>query len=140
MSRLGLAALAMLAFSACTSIRADARTFEGTNWQVIAINGHQTPRAGNFEMRFANGQVGGQFGCNNFGGAYRVNGDVLATGALAVTQMACEPAGDAPTISPMQYESWGFAVLGAPMRMTWKDGRRLTLSNSSGSIDLELLP
>ena len=53
----------------CTSIAADARTFDGTEWQVVAIDGQATPRAENYRVRFANGQFGGRFGCNSFGGA-----------------------------------------------------------------------
>ena len=133
------AALALVAV-ACTSIQADARTFEGTSWRVTAINGHATPRADNLVMRFANGQIGGHFGCNRFSGAYRVSGDVMTAGPIAATKMACDSALDEPRISPMQFESWGFAVVGAPMRMTWRNGERLTLSNSAGSIEMERVP
>lgn len=130
------AALALVV-SGCTSIAADARTFEGTQWHVSAINGHATPPSGNFTVSFKDGRIGGQLGCNHFGGSYRVAGDVITTGAIAMTRMACGLVGDAPAISPMDYESWGLAVLALPMRMSWRSSRELTLSNAAGSIELE---
>lgn len=117
----------------CTSIAADARTFEGTRWHVTAINGRTTPVTGRYEVGFRNRQIGGQFGCNHFGGDYRVTRDVMTTSAIRMTMMACmEPAAS--------FESWGGSVLGQPMRMTWTSGEHLTLSNSAGSIALERLP
>jgi heat shock protein HslJ len=125
------AALAALACAACTSIAADARTFEGTRWHVTAINGKATPASGNYVIRFDKGRIGGQFGCNHFGGEYRVARDLLSTDALAMTMMACpEPA--------MTFESQGGAVLQQPMRISWSSARHLTLSNFAGSIALEL--
>jgi heat shock protein HslJ len=127
-----LAVLALLC-AACTSIAADARTFAGTRWHVAGINGHPTPATGNYEIAFRNRQIGGQFGCNHFGGDYRVARDVLTASAIRMTMMACsEPA--------MSFESWGSAVLQQPARMTWSSSRRLTLSNAAGSIDLQLMP
>ncbi|HEX8841151.1 MAG TPA: META domain-containing protein [Sphingomicrobium sp.] len=125
------AALALLC-AGCTSIAADARTFEDTRWRVTAINRHVTPAAVNYAIGFKDGRIGGQFGCNHFGGEYRVAREILTTSAMMMTEMACpDPA--------MTFESWGTAVLQQPMRMTWSSSRRLTLSNDAGSIDLELL-
>ena len=76
-------------------------------------------------------------GCNSFGGAYRVAGDVMTTGPMAMTQMACASALDEPVPSLMDLEGMAHAVLGQPMRMTWKSGRQLTLSNAAGSLELE---
>ncbi|HVM22264.1 MAG TPA: META domain-containing protein [Sphingomicrobium sp.] len=137
MAAAGFKALALaLACSACTSMAADQRTFEGTGWNVTAINGQPTTGSGDFIVRFDNGQIGGRLGCNHFGGPYRVSGDIMTVGSVAATQMACEPALDTPHISPMQFESWSFAILGSPMRIGWKGDGRLTLSNAAGSIDL----
>ncbi|HEX6661631.1 MAG TPA: META domain-containing protein [Sphingomicrobium sp.] len=116
----------------CTSIAADARTFEGTRWHAVAINGRTTPTTGNYVVRFQRGQIGGQFGCNHFGGDYRIRGDTLTAGAIRTTMMACsEPAAS--------FEGEGFAILNQPMRMTWSSSQRLTLSNAAGSLDLSLV-
>jgi heat shock protein HslJ len=123
------AGLALL-FAACTSIAADARTFEGTRWQVTAINGRATPAAGDYRIEFKDGGIGGRLGCNSMGGRYSVAGDVMTVRDLASTLMGCpEPAAS--------FETQGFAVLNRPMQMNWISGARLTLSNAAGSITLE---
>jgi hypothetical protein len=50
--------------------------------------------------------------------------------------MACE-ADRQVAVPPMTFERWGFTVFGKPMRITWKSASRLTLNNSSGSIELQ---
>lgn len=121
-----------LACAACTSIAVDARTFEGTRWRATAIDGQPTPSAGNYVIRFDKGRIGGQLGCNVFGGEFRVRGDTLTASAIRMTMMACmEPAAT--------FESEGFTILNRPMRMIWTSSQRLTLSNSAGSIDLALM-
>jgi heat shock protein HslJ len=128
-------ALLVLLCTACTSIAADERTFEGTEWQVTAIDGQTTPRSENYRVNFRKGQFGGRFGCNSFSGAYKVReGTILAVDPVGATEMACEgPA--------MDFESRGFRVLQQPMRIDWTDGHhRLKLSNGAGSINLERAP
>jgi heat shock protein HslJ len=117
----------------CTSMNAAPTTFEGTHWQVTAINGRATPSTDRYRVRFSNGQIGGQFGCNNFGASYRAGGAMLTVGPLAATEIACS--GEAG-----QFEQWGFAVLGQPMRIDWQSDQRLTLGNTSGSIALHRTP
>jgi heat shock protein HslJ len=127
-----VAALA-LASAACTSIAADARTFEGTRWHVAAINGRATPAQGDYRMEFKGGSASGRFGCNGFGGRYSIASDKLVVREVRSTLMACsDPAGS--------FESAGSAILNQPMRMRWATSRRVQLVNSAGSIDLTLLP
>ena len=103
---------------------------DGTRWQVTAINGHATPGTAQYRVEIAKGRIGGRFGCNSFGGDYRVRGTVLVAGQVAATEMACPDPN-------MTFESWGFAVLGQPMQMDWSDAaKRLTLSNAAGSLEL----
>ena len=116
----------------CTSINATHATFEGTQWQVVAINDQATPRTDMYRVGFRDGQFGGRTGCNHFGGTYRVSGDVLTVGSVAATEMACDGPGGT-------FESWSFRVLQQPMRLTWHSAKRLTLSNPAGSIGLERL-
>ncbi|MFL6773439.1 MAG: META domain-containing protein, partial [Sphingomicrobium sp.] len=82
------AALALLC-AACTSIAADARTFENTRWHVVAINGRPTPATGDYRIEFKDGGIGGRFGCNGWGAAYVVRGDLLEAGQIRSTMMAC---------------------------------------------------
>ncbi len=125
--------LALLLCAGCTSIAADARTFEGTRWHVTAINGRATPTNGDYRVEFKSGGIGGRFGCNHFGGRFAVKGGTLIAREIRSTLMACSD----PAAS---FESVGFGVLNQPMRINWSSGERLNLSNSAGSITLERIP
>jgi heat shock protein HslJ len=130
-SRRIVPAATALLLAACTSVHATKATFEGTDWQVTAINGQATPRTDVYRMQFRDGQAGGRFGCNHIGGAYSIRADTLVVTDVASTLMGCpEPAAT--------FEQQGLAVLQLPMRMNWQSDRGLTLSNSAGSIQLEL--
>ena len=131
----GAAIAAAITAAGCASVVADARTFEGTEWRVTAVNGQPSPPG--LSLRFSGGQLGGYLGCNRFSGPYRVTGNMLTVRPMAMTQMACEPALDEPRPT---FEPAGHAVLSSPMRITWRSGRSLTLSNAAGSIALELAP
>ena len=125
--------LIALLCGACTSVAPDVRTFEKTRWRVVAVNGQATPAAGDYQIAFENGEVGGRFGCNQFGGRYSVAGETIIVREVASTLMGCpEPAAT--------FESAGLRVLGAPLRWTWVAGLKLTLSNEAGSLQLERVP
>ena len=127
------AAVLALVCTACTTVAADARTFEGTNWRVTAIDGRATPTSGNYSMSFAGGDLAARFGCNSIGGRYSVSGDTLTASEVRSTLMGCpEPAG--------RFEREGLAVLNQSMRMTWTGGGSLTLSSGTGSIALQPQP
>ena len=132
-TRAASSALLALLCAACTSINADQRTFEGSRWQVVAINQRPTPSTADYRAEFKNGSIAGRFGCNSFGGRYSVEGDTLHTPEIASTLMGCpEPSAT--------FESAGFAILRQPMRFNWSSGRQLTLSNPAGSIALDRIP
>lgn len=97
---------------------------------MTAINGRATPPPpASYRLRFEARTLGGQFGCNHFGGDYRLSGDVLTTGAMMMTEMACsEPANS--------FESQGMAVMQQPARVSRQGADRLTLANAAGSIEL----
>lgn len=127
-----VAALALLC-AACTSIAADARTFQNTRWHVTAINGRATPAKGEYRIAFSDGRLSARFGCNSIGGAYVVTRDTITTSELISTMMACGDPADS-------FEHAGSAVLNAPMRTNWTSSQRLRLSNNAGTIDLARLP
>ena len=128
MMRAALGGAALLA--ACTSIAAPP-PLAGTEWRVAAINGHATAPQGPFRMSFKAGTLSGQFGCNHFGGDFRMRDGMLTTGAMFMTEMACIPEGDA-----VDFEKLGMSVMGHPMRVVWHDQRRVELANQAGRIDL----
>lgn len=119
------AALLALICAGCTSIHADRRTFEGTNWQVTAINGVRTPP---YRIWFGGGYMRGDI-CNRFEGPFKVARDVLQLTGFMATERGCPG-------PPMRFEESAFAILHRPMRMRWGSGRRLTLSNGAGAIAL----
>lgn len=124
-----LALLAGLLSTACTSV-APPTPIAGTQWRVESINGRATPPApASYVMRVTDRTIGGQFGCNHFGGDYQLRGQVLVTGAMMMTEMACSEPADS-------FESWGMAVLQRPMRVVWQSPGRIQLSNEAGTIDL----
>ena len=131
--RSSLALAAGLLAVGCTSVNTTTETFAGTRWRVASIAAMPTPQSPLYQLEFRDGQIGGRFGCNNFGGSYRVQGEQLVTGDIASTLMGCpEPAAT--------HETRGFAILARPMAITWQSGGRLTLSNDAGSIELEMIP
>jgi heat shock protein HslJ len=126
--------LALLAFAcaACTSIAADARTFDGTRWQVTAINGRSTPRTGYF-VSFSATRISARFGCNAIGGDYRIAGNLLIANDLASTLMGCpEPAAT--------LEQAGMRVLDYPAKIVWHGDGRIALRGDGGAIELERAP
>ena len=127
------AAAFAFACTACTSVMADERTFDDTRWHVAAIDGRATPATGDYQVQFTRNAISGRFGCNGFGGRYAIVGDLMSTGEIRSTMMACPEPG-------MSFEGDGFAVLNRPMQMRWSSDRELTLTNGAGSIALQRAP
>jgi heat shock protein HslJ len=70
---------------------------EGVTWRVVDLPGFDAAALGaarqELTLRFADGRVAGFAGCNRFSGSYRLDGERLSLGSMAVTRMACpEPA------------------------------------------------
>ena len=66
----------------------------GTDWMLVSYTAEDGGRAGPSapsSIRFDDGVVSGNTGCNGFSGPYTSDGDALTIGDLAVTQMYCEP-------------------------------------------------
>lgn len=132
-SRFGVLTSVAAILAGCTSVETTNASFEGTEWQVTAIDGQATPRTDVYRMQFKDGKAGGRFGCNHFGGQYGATGDTMTVSNVASTLMGCpEPVAT--------FEREGLSVLQQPMRMNWSSERRLMLSNDAGSITLERLP
>lgn len=127
------AALGFLACSACTSMALDARSFEGTRWEVAAINQNSTPPGGNYRIEFHDGRVSARFGCNAISGDYVASSRSLAVHRLISTKMACGAPADA-------FERAGVGILQEPLTVRSSGKGRLRLSNRVGTIDLQPLP
>jgi hypothetical protein len=106
----------------------DPNAIEGTRFRVTAVNGAAIRQPDGWWLRFADGQVSGQFGCNSFSAGYRRNGDHLAlTSGLSQNLMAC-PATEA-------WDKAGQRILGSNPRIE-KVGGIVRLVSEAGTIDL----
>ena len=119
--------IAVLAYAAISFAGANTG-LAGTNWQLTAING-QPPVAGDVvpTLQFQpEDHVGGNGGCNGYGGAYELNGSALKFTEVMSTLMAC--ADDALTTQEGAY----FQALNNVAGYTLS-GDTLTLQDASGA-------
>lgn len=86
--------LLLLAAPALVQAQPNQRVLAGTEWQLVSLgpSGSEsnvvtgtTPTA-NFGE---DGRVGGNTGCNNYGGTYEVRGETISIGRLVSTRRAC---------------------------------------------------
>lgn len=131
------AAVPLVAFAAaCAPVASPAPIAEiaGTDWRVVAVNGHATPAVGDYSMRFGrDGRVGIRLGCNHMGGTYRMTGGTLLLSDFATTLIGCpEPSAT--------FERDGSRILSEPLHIAFTSNERMTLSNAQGSIALDPLP
>jgi heat shock protein HslJ len=116
---------------------ASANPLEG-EWNVTGYNtGTQavtSPIAGTtLTATFsADGQVGGNAGCNSYSGPYKLDGISLTVGPLATTMKACEQA-------TMDQETAFLAALQTPTTVETK-GATVTLRDASGATQVVLSP
>lgn len=121
-------------------VRVDGRAFEGcggdplapatlanTSWQVLAVNGRETPGGDRYMVTFQGDRMSARFGCNTMGGSFQVQGTTLTVGRLAATRMAC---GD------MSAENAAARILAQPVQLSLQPGDRMLLQNGAGSIVL----
>jgi heat shock protein HslJ len=88
---------------------------ERTYWRAIELAGKSTPeerQENEAHLRFEAGRVSGADGCNRLTGSYQLNGDRIAFGQMANTQMLC-----AKTIGTEE-----------PLRDALKNASRLTVA------------
>ncbi len=69
---------------------------EGVSWVLdrasVEALVRGAPSQARVDLRFEGGEVAGRSACNSYGGPYEVDGAGISFGALAMTEMACEPA------------------------------------------------
>lgn len=111
----------------------DGHTFLSTQ---VLIDGRQHVLVPGTRIRleFRDGRIGASAGCNQLGGAYRLDGDVLVVTDPAVTEMGCDPARQAQ-------DEWLFGLLGRRPVVSF-DGDELTLMLDTtviGMVDRRIL-
>ena len=104
-----------------------------TNWKLVSYGpvSDQTLAAPGIDtlLKFgADGKVGGNLGCNSFGGDYTQKGDQVTFGPLISTLMACQE-------PQMSQEGISFAILTGTVNLTI-NGDSLTITDASGKNEL----
>jgi heat shock protein HslJ len=123
-----------LAVAACGDDGGQA--LEGTKWvlSAYAVNGTMKDAlvTATADATFADGQVSGNAGINQYNGPYEVDGDKLSVGPLASTKMA----GDA-----MIMEQEAAFLMALESAASYEiDGDTLVIMDSSGAAVLEFSP
>ena len=98
-----------------------------STWQLQRIDGAAVPAGVNVTIVFGDGQIGGNGGCNSYGGSYQLQGSTLSFADVFMTEMYCEGAG---STTEQQYmttlmEIRGFVVTSAT------SGRQLELQDAN---------
>lgn len=119
--------LHVLVLTACGSGEnepAEPASFEGVPWTLVS--GLQASAEGAAPgAAFVNGIVGGSAGCNHYTASYTVDGDKLAIGMIATTQMACPP--------PLAVVEREYLAALGKVAMWEMDGDQLVLSDEDGN-------
>ncbi|WP_185829223.1 META domain-containing protein [Sphingomonas ginkgonis] len=141
-------------YRGCGGVFATPRSIVGTSWQVLAVNGRDTPaarrqRAGMagvdedgrrrgkrqpraedlYTLSFdAKGRFTGLLGCNRLSSRYTANGwNVSVAQPLAATRKACPD---------MSFETSGSGILARPFAVQLLENERGTLTGAGGTMAL----
>ena len=91
MKKIFLFAMALFVLAACSSTQKVDLTGE---WKLVSYGdaASPTPALPDVEtsIKFDNGQLNGNVGCNSFGGSYELKGDKVTFGPMMSTLMFCE--------------------------------------------------
>ena len=117
-----LTAAGGLALTACGGGGA---SLDGTSWVLTDLNGSAPVAGRTVTADFADGQVGGDAGCNSYGGSYNTTGNRLSTSDLFSTLMAC------PEQGVMDQESAYLKLLGDAASYQ-VNGSQLVITTSGG--------
>lgn len=97
-----------------------------TRWRIVTINNRPVP-PGDYSLEFDGGRLSGRFGCNGIGATYSQTGSTLDAGPVTATRMACPD---------MSWETQGIAIVDQVMQVNALGPNRITLSSSTGTIEL----
>ncbi|MEO5866431.1 MAG: META domain-containing protein [Sphingomonas sp.] len=102
---------------------------DGSAWTIASVDGAPAATARPTTIRFANGRVEGNAGCNSFGGTYEQRGAVLDAGQIISTKMACPGPG-------MEIERKVFGILEGPSQLSYRGSDTLEVSTAGSSMTL----
>ncbi|MBX3035519.1 MAG: META domain-containing protein [Anaerolineales bacterium] len=119
-----LIALVVL-LSACSG---NSVSLEG-EWKLVAYGDSSNPTSAlpNVETSInfdADNQVGGNVGCNSFGGEYKLNGNQVTFSGIFSTLMFCEGTMDQETVflNILSEQTLNFELSGNQLTLTSQDG------------------
>lgn len=85
--------LSAFLLSACGSIGGSSSDLKGSAWELVSL-GNSLPVPGtNITLSFDKDNLGGNGGCNSYGGEFKLKGDKLTIGDVYSTEMYCEAEG-----------------------------------------------
>ena len=125
-----LITLAALLLSACSAFSPAGDPLDGTSWKLTAYAGKDVLPGTNVTITFADGQAGGEAGCNGYGGTYEVDGEKISFHEVASTLVLCTgPEGimeqEAEFLGSLN-EAGRFELAGGRLQIFRSDGEALT--------------
>ena len=100
-------------------------SLNGTTWELYSLGQYAPLPGSQITLRFENGQVSGNAGCNSYGGTYQINGNQIKFEQVISTMMACTDQ------SMMDQESAYLGFLGKVQSFALAEGQ-LQLYRSDG--------
>lgn len=90
MKKTFLLVLALFLFTACSSAKPEI----SGEWNLVSYGDIASPTSAlpnvDTSIKFENGQMSGNMGCNGFGGSYELSGDKITFNGIMSTMMYCE--------------------------------------------------
>ena len=128
-----IAFLGVLLLVACST--SSGANVEGTEWELLSINGVAPIEGTKITLRFLDGRVQGSSGCNTYSGDYTLGDDgVFQAGPIAVTEMAClDPEG------AMDQEVNYLRILQGASKLV-RDGDEMTIEGGGNSLRFQTIP
>lgn len=124
LAALVVAGLLTLALSGCAS-GGSSMNLTGTSWRLVAIDGQPVAAEVNATISFEGEEIGGNNGCNQYGGGYELEGTQMRFVNVFSTLMACaEPQGS------VEASFMGLLNSGAELQMT---GSQMSLTGANGT-------
>ena len=80
--------ISLLALAGCTADKG-ADPLDGSAWELVSMGDQLTLEGTTLTLSFAEGQAGGNAGCNSYSGTYQVDGDAFTLDEVVSTLMAC---------------------------------------------------
>ncbi len=124
---IALPVLAGLVLAACAGGAPAPSASPAGTWELVSYGdpSNLTPALPDVDtfVEFKDGQMGGNVGCNGFGGEYSVDGDTITFGPVMSTMMYCEAIAEqeAGTLAVFQ-EKAKFVLDGDMLTITSADG------------------